>query len=611
MKFNNIDLQGLGEIQNAKFQRLSSAPSNPTESQFYYNTTDHTLYVYDGTNWINALSQGGYTFQNGVIQPSGTMNVELNIATGANAGNVTLTANSNGLAGSVGAASTSAAGVIEIATDTEASTGTAENLAVNPKQLAAAVSGDIELTDLSIDSGSANYLGYDNTTGKFSAKVDTTVGTVSTNLVTSGAVDTALGGKVDANTAITGATKCKITYDSKGLVTAGADLAASDIPNLSLSKITDVTATAAEVNVLDGITATTTELNYTDGVTSNIQTQLDNKLGVKPDGTNNLIDSGNKINLVYVPDVLLGQMLYAGTFVPSTGVATLSTNAKTKLGVTSNTITLTNDTTATTGYEDNEGNYYLASASGTFATISFETGDWLLSTGSGWNKIDNTDAVTGVKGNAESTYRIGNVNITADNVLPTQTSNSGKYLTTDGTNCSWGTVDALPTQTSQSGKFLTTNGSSASWAAAVTPDGTQTLTNKTIDADDNTISDLTTSNLKSGVLQTTVRAVASASDTAIPSEKAVASAIDNQARIAEMTQNSNVTPTGGIVTWIASFVGKGTPVAVASVQLVSTNEEIIPNKTSISGPVVTIELLATDTIPKQTYHAWILYKRDV
>lgn len=36
-----------------------------------------------------------------------------------------------------------------------------------------------------------------------------------------------------------------------------------------------VTATTAELNVLDGITATTTELNYTDGVTSNIQTQID------------------------------------------------------------------------------------------------------------------------------------------------------------------------------------------------------------------------------------------------------------------------------------------------------------------------------------------------
>ena len=41
-----------------------------------------------------------------------------------------------------------------------------------------------------------------------------------------------------------------------------------------------VTATAAELNVLDGITATTTELNYVDGVTTNIQTQLDVKAAV-------------------------------------------------------------------------------------------------------------------------------------------------------------------------------------------------------------------------------------------------------------------------------------------------------------------------------------------
>jgi hypothetical protein len=39
-----------------------------------------------------------------------------------------------------------------------------------------------------------------------------------------------------------------------------------------------ISATAAELNVLDGITASTAELNYTDGVTSNIQTQLDAKI---------------------------------------------------------------------------------------------------------------------------------------------------------------------------------------------------------------------------------------------------------------------------------------------------------------------------------------------
>ena len=38
-----------------------------------------------------------------------------------------------------------------------------------------------------------------------------------------------------------------------------------------------VTATATELNIMDGVTATTTELNHVDGVTGNIQTALDSK----------------------------------------------------------------------------------------------------------------------------------------------------------------------------------------------------------------------------------------------------------------------------------------------------------------------------------------------
>lgn len=46
-----------------------------------------------------------------------------------------------------------------------------------------------------------------------------------------------LDGKVNANAAIAGGTKCKISFDAKGLVTGGADLAESDIPTLSISKV--------------------------------------------------------------------------------------------------------------------------------------------------------------------------------------------------------------------------------------------------------------------------------------------------------------------------------------------------------------------------------------
>ncbi|MCL1937585.1 MAG: hypothetical protein FWF52_04215, partial [Candidatus Azobacteroides sp.] len=122
------------------------------------------------------------------------------------------------------------------------------------------------------------------------------------------------------------------------------------------------------------------------------------------------LDSGGKIPLSQLSDAILGQLIYGGVF--SGASATLSANAKTKLGTTSAAITLTNDTTAVTGYKANEGIFYIASASGAFASVSFETGDWLISTGAGWKKIDNTDAVTGVKGNAESSYRIGNINLT-------------------------------------------------------------------------------------------------------------------------------------------------------------------------------------------------------
>ena len=54
--------------------------------------------------------------------------------------------------------------------------------------------------------------------------------------------------------------------------------------------------------------------------------------------------------------------------------------------------------------------------------------------------------------------------ISAGDTLPSQTNNSGKFLTTDGSTASWATVDALPTQTNNNGKFLTTDGTSASWA---------------------------------------------------------------------------------------------------------------------------------------------------
>jgi hypothetical protein len=55
--------------------------------------------------------------------------------------------------------------------------------------------------------------------------------------------------------------------------------------------------------------------------------------------------------------------------------------------------------------------------------------------------------------------------------LPSQTGNSGKVLTTDGSTTSWS--PGLPSQTGNTGKYLTTDGTSASWSA-VQADATPT-----------------------------------------------------------------------------------------------------------------------------------------
>lgn len=85
------------------------------------------------------------------------------------------------------------------------------------------------------------------------------------------------------------------------------------------------------------------------------------KLDKKPDGTTDLIDSNNKINIPYLPDFVVGQMLNAGVITSldgETATAELTTGGKSKLGVLSNTLILTNDTATPTGYLANENNYY-------------------------------------------------------------------------------------------------------------------------------------------------------------------------------------------------------------------------------------------------------------
>jgi hypothetical protein len=99
-------------------------------------------------------------------------------------------------------------------------------------------------------------------------------GGITGTLSTQTDLQTALDLKVDENAAITGATKTKITYDAKGLVTAGADLAAGDLP-------TGIDAVKISTGLISNA-----EFDYLNGLTDNIQTQFTGKQDVLVSATN-------------------------------------------------------------------------------------------------------------------------------------------------------------------------------------------------------------------------------------------------------------------------------------------------------------------------------------
>lgn len=136
----------------------------------------------------------------------------------------------------------------------------------------------------------------------------------------------------------------------------------SKLESVSLADL-GITATAAELNKLDGCTATVTELNYVDGVTSNIQTQLNGKQASITGGASTITSSNLTASRALVSN--------------SSGKVTVSTITSTELGyldgVTSNIQTQLNNKLSSAALDDylplnTQGNYYFANS--TFYNIA-------------------------------------------------------------------------------------------------------------------------------------------------------------------------------------------------------------------------------------------------
>lgn len=342
--FNNIDLQQ-NELQNGVIQNLAGNPSSGKAGQIYYNTVDKGYRYYNGSAWVSITAEAAKFIKAGNgLTSEGKDTVTISLGTpsasgysGSDAntyGSNSVTEDSHTHQISLPDATETVKGVIELATDDEATEGIDTTRAINAKQLA-------------------------------TAKQDV-IRDVMLHVVNS----------------------AKVTIKTSNGITGGSETAASSFT------LSGVDASATEKGVVQ--LATQNEVN-TGTDTAKVITPATLRKG-KASGVASLDNSG-KIVTSQLPDYLLGQVMYGGnaSTISTTTTVSPSDSLKAKKGTTATSISIVNSATSTVantyGWQDMEGVYFICQANGTFADIDFETGDWIISTGSAWEKIDNTDSI--------------------------------------------------------------------------------------------------------------------------------------------------------------------------------------------------------------------------
>jgi hypothetical protein len=210
-----------------------AAPATPSAGKVsLYTKTDKKIYIKDDAGVETPLIDAGLasiTALTGDVTATGPGAVPATLAT-VNAGvgsftNASVTVNAKGL---VTAASSGAAPI----TDHTGLTSIGINTHLQIDTHIGSTSNPHSVTKTQVGLGNV-----DNTSD--------------VNKPVSTATQTALDGKVDENAPIAGATKTKITYDAKGLVTSGADAAIADIAGLAtaIAGLVPYTGATADVDI--------------------------------------------------------------------------------------------------------------------------------------------------------------------------------------------------------------------------------------------------------------------------------------------------------------------------------------------------------------------------
>lgn len=174
--------------------------------------------------------------------------------------------------------------------------------------------GSITLTT-SGTSGASTLIGNSLNIPLYSSGATASWGSITGTLTSQTDLNTALLAKVTGNASITGATKTKITYDSKGLVTSGADATTADIAD-SLNKryVTD-----AQQTIIGNTSGTNTGDNATNSQYSGLAASKQDTL---VSGTN--IKTINSITLLGSGNITTGSVTSVGVSMPTAFTVTNS-----------------------------------------------------------------------------------------------------------------------------------------------------------------------------------------------------------------------------------------------------------------------------------------------
>lgn len=278
----------------------------------------------------------------------------------------------------------------------------------------------------------------------------------------------------------------------------------------------------AELEILDGATVTTTEINIMDGDTSASATTV-------VDADRVVFNDAGTMKQVAVTDL-------AAYFDDEiTAMPNLVTTAATTVGA-------LNSGSITSGFGT------IDTGSSTITTTGLITGgsldiDNVLINGTTIGHTDDTDLMTVASGLltvagevSMTTLDIGGTNVTSTaaelNILDGVTSTATELNIVDGDTSAGTTAvaggDGIVTNDGGTMRQTTVDTFDTYLAAT-----SKTLTNKTIDVDNNTVSNIEVDNLKSGVLDTDLSSVAG-TDTTLASAKAIKAYVDAQVTASDL-----------------------------------------------------------------------------